>query len=187
MNREEYLKAERERMFAKVCPPEFSNPIKPELLHNHEAFNRVATWDGSFPGPCAFGATDSAKTRAAWAALRPLVVERSKSMMWFPVKKLVAEMARYEANAITEEFFKNCSYYDILFVDDADKFNNQFESEMSAIFSFYDYIYRNRRPCITTTNRSREGWSDVMGEAFTRRMFDDASFAVNFNKPISCQ
>jgi hypothetical protein len=33
---------------------------------------------------------------------------------------------------------------------------------------------------ITTTNKDRQWWADKMGDAFARRLFDDAHFAVQF-------
>ena len=103
-----------------------------------------------------------------------------KSFAWFPVKRLITEFARYEGKDLAEEFYRNYRKYDVLFVDDLDKFNSHFESEGAALFQFYDWVYREHRPCLTTTNRSRAKWVDMMGEAFARRLFDDAHLPVIF-------
>ncbi len=68
----------------------------------------------------------------------------------------------------------------MLFVDDIDKINWQFESQVALLWSFYDWIYRTKKPCITTTNQSREWWTEKMGAAFARRLFDDAQRPVRF-------
>ena len=86
----------------------------------------------------------------------------------------------YESKDLADEFWKFYGNFNVLFVDDADKFNTQFDSEGAAIFAFYDWIYREHRPCITTTNKDREWWSNLIGEAHTRRLFDDAHFEVRF-------
>jgi len=49
------LTPEGERMakFKNACPEEFLQRINRTLLKNPAAFDRVALWDGKFPGPCA--------------------------------------------------------------------------------------------------------------------------------------
>lgn len=168
---------------------EFLKPIDRTMLPNPKAFDIVANWSGRFPGPCAFGATDTAKSRSAWSALGRLYVkcphiisgcEVARSFEWFPVRRLIAEMEKYEERGETEDFFRMRDFHSILFVDDADKINLAFETQKSALFAFYDWIYRKNKPCITTTNRDRAWWADNMGEPFARRLFDDAHFAVQF-------
>ncbi len=183
-----HLTAEGERLarFRKACPPEFMTAVDRGLLPNAKAFDTVALWDGSFPGPCAFGATATAKSRAAWSALGRLFVRENKRFKGWPVRSLVAELESYESKGIADEFFRNYSHWPILFVDDLDKVNWQFESQLAALFSFYDWVYRAHRPCITTTNKSRTWWSDKMGEAFARRLFDDAHLAVDFGMGQGC-
>lgn len=171
---------ERLQKYRKVCPPEFVAKLDRSLLPNTDTFDRVALWDGAFPGPCASGATGTGKTRAAWSALSRLYVRENKPFAWFPVRRLVTELGKYEEYNAADEFFRTYDYHPILMVDDADKINWQFESQLQLLFAFYDWIYRTRKPCITTTNKDREWWANKMGEAFARRLFDDAHFAVNF-------
>jgi hypothetical protein len=166
--------------FKRVCDAEFSRRIDRSKLQFPDAFDRVALWDGSFPGPCAFGKTGTAKSRAAWSALARLYIRANKDFAWFPVKRLVSSMDKYEQSGNLHEFFRLYAHSRILFVDDLDKINWAFESQISSVFAFYDWIYRTRKPCITTTNKSREWWVEKMGEAFARRLFDDAHFAVSF-------
>lgn len=160
--------------------PEFLKRIDRTLLANPAAFDRVANWDGSFPGPCACGATSTAKTRAAWSVLGRLYVRQNRAFAWFPVRRLVGELERYETAGCADQFFHQYDFFPNLFVDDVDKINWQYESNQSALFAFYDWIYRRRKPCITTTNRARKWWADKMGGAFARRMFDDAHYLVEF-------
>lgn len=173
-------RAERISRFRKTCPPEFMARVERAQLPNPDAFDLVTNWDGSFPGPLCHGTTGTAKTRAAWGALYRLNIDRQKTVAWFPVKRLITEFIRYETKDLADEFWRYYSGYNMLFVDDLDKFNSQFDSECAAIFSFYDWIYRERRPCITTTNKSREWWSELMGDAFARRLFDEAHNAIQF-------
>lgn len=169
--------------------PEFIEKIDRTKLPNPEAFDAVAKWDGEFPGPLAFGTTNTAKTRAAWSALGRLYVkepvyiegaEVARSFAWFPVRRLATELARYEEAECAADFFRMYDFHHILFIDDADKINWDFNSEKTALFAFYDWIYRHHKPCITTTNKDRKWWADKMGDAFARRLFDDAHFAVKF-------
>lgn len=172
--------SERTAKFRRVCPSEFMQRVDPAQLANQAAYERVKSWDGTFPGPVCTGATGASKTRAAWASLYNLNVYQNRSFAWFPVKRLITEFARYESKDLADEFWKFYGNFNVLFVDDADKFNTQFDSEGAAIFAFYDWIYREHRPCITTTNKDRGWWSNLLGEAHTRRLFDDAHFEVRF-------
>lgn len=171
---------QRMAAFKRICPDQFRAKINRALLPMPEQFDRVANWDGVFPGPCASGLTDTAKTRATWSALGRLYVLENKPFAWFPVKRLTTELAKDEESGNADEFFRRYSHFKILMVDDADKINWDFMSNQEALFSFYDWIYRTRKPCITTTNKGRDWWAKKMGDAFARRLFNDAHFAVNF-------
>lgn len=169
--------------------PEFIAKIDRAKLPNPEAFDRVAKWDGEFPGPIAFGATNTAKTRAAWSALGRLYVkeprwiegcEVARSFTWFPVRRLTTELARYEEAECAADFFRIYDFHSMLFVDDVDKINWDFQSEKNALFAFYDWVYRHHKPCVSTTNKDRKWWAEKMGDAFARRLFDDAHYSVQF-------
>lgn len=177
-----YLTPEGERWtkFKGVIDEQFLAKIDYSKVKNREAFDRVANWDGGFPGPCGYGPTNHAKSRAAWWALRRLYVLENKPFAWFPVRRLIAELARYDKNDCSDEFFRAYDFHKILFVDDLDKINWDFESQAQLLFSFFDWIYRAKKPCIATTNKNREWWTEKMGEAFARRLFDDACFEVKF-------
>lgn len=173
-------RAERISRFKRACPPEFSGRVDRGLIGNPDAFDRVTAWAGAFPGPLASGPTGKSKTRAAWSVLGRLTVDGGKTLAWFPVKRLLTEFARYESRDIADEFWRYYRTFDVLLVDDLDKINWQFESEMQTLFQFYDWIYRDHRPCVTTTNRDRKWWAEKMGDAFARRLFDEAHFTVTF-------
>jgi len=166
--------------FKRVCPPEFCVKIDRAKLNHAAPFDNVAQWDGRFKGPCAVGGTGSGKTRAAWSALGRLYVRENKPFAWFPVKRLMSEIAWYVEHGQTDAFFRGYDMFSVLMVDDVDKINWQFESNQEALFAFYDWIYRSNKPCITTTNQTAKWWANKMGDAFTRRLFDDAHFAVKF-------
>jgi DNA replication protein DnaC len=166
--------------FRKVCPEEFMARIRPEDLKNAPAFNSLKAWNGAFRGPIAHGATGTGKTRASWSILGELHVKQGLSLAWFPVKRLITEFLRYEQKDLADEFWKMYGRFDLLFVDDADKINWSFDSEQQALFQFYDWIYRAHRPCVTTTNCDEKWWTKKMGDAFTRRLFHEAHYPVNF-------
>ena len=176
----EHARLERLAKFRNICPPEFGQKINRSLLKNAAAFDQMTAWDGKFPGPIATGGTGGSKSRAAWSILGRLHVTEQRSFAWFPVKRLVAELNRYESKNLADEFWRMNKNFNVLFVDDLDKFNAQFESEGAALFQFYDWIYREHIPCITTTNKSRVWWTKLMGDAFARRLFEDAHFEVKF-------
>lgn len=166
--------------FRELCPEEFCQKPDRARLPDATAFDQVAQWNGGFPGPLATGATERAKTRAAWSALGRLHVKEGKSFAWFPVKRLITEFLRYESKDAADQFWRYYGNYDLLFVDDVDKINWSFDSESAALFQFYDWVYRERRPCITTTNRGQQWWTEKMTEAFARRLFKDAHYPVVF-------
>ncbi len=169
---------QRKAKFDDVCPREFNHKINRSLLPNAAAFDRVAQWDGHFPGPCASGSTDTAKSRAAWSALGRLWVKGGVGFSWWPVRKLIKDIE--ETNGGLEGLMYRHVASRVFFVDDADKINWQFESHAESLFAFYDLVYRKNLPCITTTNKDRKWWTNKMGEAFTRRLFDDACREVRF-------
>jgi hypothetical protein len=171
---------ERYERFLIASPSEFHKPIDRSLLIAPAAFDTVANWDGRFPGPCAFGATGTSKTRAAWSALGRLWVRRERSFAWFPARHLVISIAKSESKGEAEKVFGENTRMNSIFVDDIDKINWSYDSHMSALFSFYDWIYRENKPCITTTNKDPAWWAERMGDAFARRLFEGAHFAVRF-------
>lgn len=166
--------------FRRVCPVEFQQKIDRTKLANPAAFDRVANWNGRYPGPCLSGGTGSAKTRAAWSALGRLYVIEARTFNWFPSRRLTTELARYEDINAAEEFFRNQRHYRTVLIDDVDKINWMYDSQKEQLFAFYDWVYRERQPCITTTNQNREWWAERMGDAFVRRLFDEAHFEVKF-------
>lgn len=173
---------ERWDKFKKVCEPQFLPKIDYGLVKDLVAFDRVGKWDGRFPGICATGATDMGKSRACWWALRRLYVLENKPFAWFPVRRLVTELERYEKNDCADEFFRTYDFFKVLFVDDIDKINWDFESHSQMLFAFVDWVYRKQKPCMITTNRDREWWAAKMGDAFVRRLFDDACIEVTFTR-----
>lgn len=181
------LTPEGKRMsdFKNICPEEFCQKIDPTQMPNTDAFGRITAWQGGYPGILAHGDTDTAKTRAAWSVLGRLYVKQGKSFTWFPVKRLIDEMSRYEKKDLASEFYKQLDFYDLVMVDDIDKINWQFDKAPEFLFQFYDWIYREHRPCITTTNKNREWWIEKMGEAFARRLFQDAHTAIDFTPTLA--
>ena len=165
--------------FRVCCPPEFFHKVNPSLLSNRRAFEAVAGWNGHFRGICATGQTGAGKTRAAWSALGRLWVKENVGFSWWPVRKLILDIG--ESNGDLDGLMYRHAASRVFMVDDIDKLNLQFESNGEALFAFYDYVYRKNVPCITTTNQPRTWWSKKMGEAFARRLFDDAHDTVDFS------
>ena len=173
---------ERMATFRKMCPPQFMCKVDRSLLKDPAAFDRVSQWDGSFPGPMAYGAADTAKTRSVWIALGRLYVRQNKPFAWFPAKRLLSEMHEADEAGALDSFFRRYSHYPVLMVDDLEKINWDFGSNTELIFSFYDWVYREKRGCLTTSNKDREWWEEKTGEGLTRRLFKDGHFAVEFKK-----
>lgn len=178
-----HLTPEGQRLdrFRNVCPAEFQPKVNRVLLKNPPAFDKVAGWNGEFPGPLASGPTGCGKTRAGWSAVGRLWVRENRAFAWFPVKRLITEFERFEGKDLADEFWRFYrGNFRLLLVDDADKINWSFDSQHATLFQFYDWIYANHVPCITTTNKDRAWWTARMGEPFVRRLFDEAHFHVEF-------
>lgn len=171
---------ERMAKFRGTCDENFLAEIDFTRVRNPGALKLMMNWDGRFPGPCATGATGVGKTFAAWQTLRERYVKHNQPFAWFPVRRLVTELERYEKNDCADEFFRHYDFFKILFVDDLDKINWDFESHAQLLFSFLDWVYRKKKPCIVTTNRDRAWWKEKAGAALVRRLFDDAHFEVKF-------
>jgi hypothetical protein len=170
---------ERMAKFKAVCPPEFMFKIDRARLPNPAAFDRVAQWNGQYPGPLASGGTGSAKTRAAWSALGRLGVRENRGFTWFTTKRLTESYFEYHMDGEPERFWRRLNGYHVILFDDLDKLEMN-DRNATMVFELYDWIYRERRPVITTTNRDREWWVNKMGDAFVRRLFDEAHFYVQF-------
>lgn len=176
------LTAEGKRLhaFRKTCDPEFMKRIDRAKLPNPAAFDAVAQWDGTYPGRLAIGRTGTGKTRAAWSALGRLYVEHNRKFKWYPVRSLTMALDAEEAHGGTGDFFRHFDHFQVLMIDDIDKINWQFDSTKQQLFAFYDWVYRTRKPCLTTTNKDRAWWAKMMGDAFARRLFEDAHQTVQF-------
>ena len=173
---------QRLKEFKRVCPEKFFVKIDRALLPYPEQFDRVAKWDGTFPGPMAWGAADTAKTLAAWSVMGRLYVKQNRPFAWFPAKRLITEMHEADEGGDLNNFFRRYSHFRVLMVDDVEKVNLEFGSTIELLFAFYDWVYRSRIPCITTSNQGPDFWDAKMGEGMTRRLFKDAHYAVEFPK-----
>lgn len=171
---------ERAAEFKRVCDDTFYHEIDYLRVKDRTAFNRVVNWDGRFPGLCVVGGTGIGKSFAAWHALRNLYVKQNRSFKWFPVRLLVTELQRYEKNDCAHDFFRQIDMFRVLFIDDLDKINWDFEWHAQMLFSFMDWVYRTKKPCIVTTNRSRSWWEQKAGSALVRRLFVDGCVEVEF-------
>jgi|GEM_PF-1642637 len=177
----ELLHAQRLDTFKRVCDPKFCTKINRSLLPNADAYDTVFAWDGTSPGPLLVGATGTGKTRSAWSVLGKLNVEHGKSFSFLAASDLVAEIDKVRKQGGSfSEFTAKHRNSELFFVDELEKFTIQFDSQTSAIFDFYNWVYRREIPCITTTNKPRQWWEELMGPAFTRRMFDEAHTLINF-------
>ena len=171
--------------FRSVCDPEFLKRIDRAELPDPVAFDRVAQWPGTYPGRLATGTTNTAKTRAAWSCLGRLYVRENRPFKWYPVRTLMKALDDEENAGYGADFFRHLGHFPILFVADIDKINWQFDSTKQQLFAFFDWVYRTRKPCLTTTNKDRAWWANMMGDAFARRLFDDAHETVEFTRPHS--
>ena len=176
---------ERMARFKATAPEEFVAKIDRAKLKNPAAFDRVANWDGRFPGPLAVGDTSFAKTRAAWSALGRLYVRENRSFMPLTARSLIGELQKAEERGASEDFFWRYKFTRALLVDDVDKINWQFDSHGAALFAFYDWVYAKHIPCISTTNKDRAWWAERTADAFARRLFAGAHFEVRFNPPAT--
>jgi hypothetical protein len=169
---------ERKAKFDQSCPPEFNHRIDRARLTNPVAFDAVAQWDGEYPGVCATGKSGAGKSRAAWSALGRLWVREGVGFSWWPMRRLIKAID--EADGGLDGLMWRHQASRVFFLDDADKANWQFETTSESLFAFFDHIYRKNLPLIVTTNNGRKWWTDKMGEAFVRRMFDEACREVRF-------
>lgn len=170
-------------LFERVCPGEFRRPLDRSQLKNPGAFEQVAHWNGRYPGPLGVGLTGTAKTRAAWVALRRLFVcSQVPSFRWYIASDLLQRYADARGSGNQLYFLRGGSgaYAAPLFIDDLDKINFAFDSETSNLFAIYDAIYRENIPCLATTNQTKAWWAHKMGAHFTRRLFEGAHQVVQF-------
>lgn len=170
---------QRASQFKVGCPKEFCTAINRNILKNPWAFDQVAKWDGTYPGPLAAGPTGQSKTRAAWSALGRLYVKNGKRITSFTAKRLTEKYFEHHMDGEPQRFWAALSRFDAFLIDDIDKLERNQRND-TTIFEVLDWIYANHRPVICTTNRDRAWWTDSLGTAFARRMFDECFFSVQF-------
>ena len=178
------------KYFAKCCPEEFRIPISRELLKSPEAFDQVLAWDWSFPGLCCVGGTNSGKTRAVWKSIESFIAAEREEFRTYTAREFTEEYFRHHMEGEPGKFWRNLGWKGegwsgemmmpkLIFVDDLDKIDMN-DRNCGLMFELYDKIYRDHVPAITTTNQSRAWWTGKMGEAFVRRLMDDAQRELKF-------
>jgi len=146
------------------------------------ATRHVLEWDGTAPGLLLIGETGTGKTRAALACLRKLCVERGMRFKAYTLKRLLTQLAEYEKHGEARGYSGPNPYRpaaELLFVDDIDKLNRQFQSEAASLWDYYNWVYSAGRAVITTTQRSLEQWENLLGRSFARRL-KEAHHVVQF-------
>ena len=171
---------DRAQKFHRACPEEFKAEIDQDRLPDAPAFQKIADWSGAYPGPLGYGPTNTAKSRAVWVALKRLCIKEAQTFTWCTAKQMAERYFKWHMDGEPERFWQFFTMTQISFIDDIDKLELN-DRNSGVLFEFYDWAYREHRPVAGTTNRSREWWLEHMGEAFTRRMFDDAHQAIEFH------
>jgi hypothetical protein len=171
---------QREADFIRVADDQFSQPIDRSLLANPGAFDRVASWDGMYPGIFAWGASGSGKTRSCWQSLRTLYVDKNRPFRWWTGRRLSDDYYSDFRDGEPDAFWRRLRYHRAFFVDDLDKFDLAQDRSAGFLFELADKIYRERIPFLFTSNHNREWWAKQLGEPFVRRMCDEATRSVRF-------
>lgn len=169
----------RASQFKAGCPKEFCTAINRNILKNPWAFDQVAKWPGTYPGPLASGPTGQSKTRAAWSVLGRLYVKEGRHITSFTAKRIMEKYFEHHMSGEPARFWSALSRFDVFLLDDIDKFEIN-DRNCTVLFELLDWIYANHRAVVCTNNRPRDWWAEKMGTAFARRMFDEAFFTVPF-------
>jgi len=176
-------RAEREDHWLKLCPRDFAEPVDWAQVANPAAFRKVLDWDGSYPGLLLIGPTGTGKSRSAWQVLKKLCVEKPQFFRFYKLRSLLSELAEFEKNGNSRAYSGPNPYYiasgQIVFIDDIDKANRQFHSQISSLWDYYDWIRSERIPSITTTNISLQRWEQEISPSFARRL-KEAHTLINF-------
>jgi hypothetical protein len=179
------------KSFGESCPEEFKRPISRSLLKNPSAFDKLGSWDWSFPGFCCTGGTNCGKTRAVWNSIKRKVDSGTGGFIYFTARGLVEEYLKFHMDGEPKAFWKELGwrgwsnwdskmvYPSLIFVDDLDKVDMN-DRNCGVLFELFDRVYRDHIPCVSTTNKDRAWWIGKMGEAFVRRFMDDAQKELKF-------
>jgi DNA replication protein DnaC len=171
---------ERQSEFDRITSDEFAKPIDRSKVRSIDAFDAVSGWDGKYPGVFAFGQAGTGKTRACWSALRRLYCDEQRSFRWWTGRRLSDDYYGDFRDGDPDAFWHRLRYHRAFFVDDLDKFDLSQERSAGFLFELADRIYRDHLPFLVTSNHSRDWWRKALGEAFIRRMFDEATRPVQF-------
>jgi len=167
-------RAEREaQLLAQLPAQHLATPLERRLLPNLEATRAAFRWDGRFPGLLLTGPTGTGKTRTAIALLRKLCVEGRLRLKAYSLQALLGDLEEYNKHGRTRGYDGPNPYRtraDILFIDDIDKFNRQFQSQATMLWEFYNWVYADGRAALSTTQMSLEEWEKLMGASFARRL-----------------
>lgn len=173
----EILARQRLEWFRDRCPLEFQAPLCLEKMPAPRSVAMKAlSWDVAFPGLWLWSTrSGQGKTRTMWALVKVARIEKGRQIYAYTGQQWADEFWRHHMDGTADELWGWLKRWDVLVLDDVDKINVSDVRQQRALRELFDLIYRERMPCLVTSNRPIAWLTEVLGASAERRVRD--SFA----------
>ncbi|MSU47390.1 MAG: hypothetical protein EXS42_09800 [Lacunisphaera sp.] len=168
----ELIQESRLNDFKAKCPPEFLPPIKRALLSNLEAWDAADSWtSGTYPGLWLWSAeTGRCKTRMAWRKIEQGIVKLGLRYVFTTGGSLADLCYQDFREGEPAEFVRRFKRYNLVVIDDVDKFPFADERPGRAFRDLFDYFYSQHVSVLVTSNEPIDYVAQRLGDSSERRI-----------------
>lgn len=169
---------EREKAFAKLCPPAMAATVLEKLpawADNQASVKKALAWNPTPEKPILIlhGVTGRGKSRLMWQVLKRLAIEQGLPPVYFGAGELSPAVSAAWADMKAERLVESVKAAKVLAFDDLDKDRLSPKAE-EALFAVISHRCDYGKPTVITTNLTGEPlvarMSSEMGPALLRRL-----------------
>jgi DNA replication protein DnaC len=174
---------EREKAFAKLCPPAMAATVLEKLPawgDNQASVKKALAWNPTPEKPLLIlhGVTGRGKSRLMWQIMKRLAVEQGLPPVYFGAGELSLSVSSAWADMKAEALVHSLKAAKVLAFDDLDKDRLSPKAE-EALFAVISHRCDHGKPTLITTNLTGEPlvarMSAEMGTALLRRLREFSS------------
>ena len=161
----EVLREQRLARFNDLCPAQFRERIRRELLPNLTAWDAADAWTGGHPGIWLWSAaTGLGKTRMLWRHLGRMHVEHGRSILKLSGQAMAEEYFRLHMDGKPGDFYRWLEQSDLIFLDDLDKIDFSNPRSPRMLRETFDKFYEAKKPVLVTANEPIAWFGSTLGE-----------------------